>query len=178
MNTTLIRNVVDAAAVGYPFRGVFALDRFMEAFTKDPTGAYIFNTHTSDKPGEHWLATVMIDNVVIFFDSYGFSKSRFVNIKVFLKSNCPKLKVANTVCLQGFGSTTCGDYCVLFTILMLKSWSCEQFYISLQRESNAHIRDHHVRKLMKHIIKVLQVPITSKSMEDVHIQQVQPFCYN
>lgn len=176
MNTSLITAVVASAPHVTNFCGVFALDNFMEAFLKDPTGAYIFNTHTSDKPGEHWLATIDVGGTVYFFDSYGLTKKRFPTIINFLTNNCPRLRLAGSICLQGFGSTTCGDYCVLFVLLTMRGWSCNKFYTNMSFANNSHDRDHQIRTFIIHLTDVFGVSLANHSLENIHVQQVQPFC--
>ena len=176
MNTSMINRLMERAPFAVNYQGTFALDKFKAAFKAAPYDAYIFNTHTSDKPGEHWLATIGLDETVYFFDSYGFTKKRFSDIQQFITDNCSEMRMAGSACLQGVGSTTCGDYCVVFLLLIMRGWSCERFYLNMLRQPNSHERDHQIRLFIKQLTLLLAVPQASGSLEPLHVQLVQPFC--
>ena len=82
--------------------------------------------HTSDLPGEHWLAVYITeDRVGCFFDSFGNPPERFPDmISDFLKTSCITQRYS-TRQVQDFASTTCGQHCVFFLNYIAKGLSYE-----------------------------------------------------
>ncbi len=74
----------------------------------------IVNTHTSDKPGEHWIALILDQNGSgQYFDSYGLPPLNG-DINSFMGKMCPLGWAYNPVTLQCLSCITCGHYCVLY----------------------------------------------------------------
>lgn len=172
MDTNDIRNVLRASddAEGL-FIGPFPLDVFIKRFKFRSEGMYIFNTDTSDKPGQHWLSVFVSADVCEFFDSYGMPLTFYPMIEKLFRGKDMTMLTNEGVRLQGKLATTCGDYCVLFCLLRANGWSYKRFVESFMRVRDSHRRDH----LVRHIIQTL--PTTSPiRLENIHIQGVERLC--
>jgi hypothetical protein len=106
------------------FKGAIAFDELPKKIKKP--SAYIINTHTRDKEGEHWLAIFYSSNGnAEFFDSFGLGPE-FYDLDQFL-INTSKKCYYNTVALQSFNSQYCGFYCVLFILFKCQKISFFNF---------------------------------------------------
>lgn len=105
------------------FLGVFPSDKLPKNINAVPC-AFIANTDSSDKPGKHWVAFFIGTNFVVeYFDSYGLSPTlpAFKNYV-----SCFKKCIHNKKQLQGFLSSTCGQYCMYFIMEKWKGISMEK----------------------------------------------------
>jgi len=108
------------------FIGVFARDQLPKKI-KYPS-SFIFNTDTSDKPGNHWLAIYYNKQKhVTFFDSFG-QKPSYYNMYNYLKKTSKKI-IYNNLCLQNLNSYYCGKYCIYFLMLSSRNFKL----ISIQK---------------------------------------------
>ncbi len=119
----------------YTFRGVFASDRLFDKGSKRKKqlglpAAYVANTDPASKPGTHWIAFYFpaeMDAPAEYFDSYGKSPIRRTTFQRFLKLYGHQKPAAhNNQELQGQLTTTCGQYCVLFTLLRCRGFSMKE----------------------------------------------------
>lgn len=94
------------------FIGVYPADRLPEI--KTYPSSLIMNTHTSNKPGEHWVAVYIDKNGFgEYFDSFGLQP--YVNYFIeFLDENCKNGWTFNSKTIQGLTSINCGKFCVIF----------------------------------------------------------------
>ena len=72
MNTSGIDRALKTDA--YSSRYLVAVcprDTFVRIINEGQTGLFVFNTHDSEQPGEHWIAVKLGDTSSDFFDSYG-----------------------------------------------------------------------------------------------------------
>jgi hypothetical protein len=84
--------------------------------------AYVFNTHTSEQEGEHWLAIYYDTNgIATFFDSFGLDPY-YYKFDKFLKSTS-KEWICNTTKLQSISAMTCGYYCIYFILLKSRNFT-------------------------------------------------------
>ena len=127
------------------FFAVCARNEFKEQFLSNE-GIYIFNTHYSYQPGEHWIGVIRTKSEINYFDSTGRDPSTYPDVAQILKLSGIKLIKWNDVLLQGFLSTTCGDYCLLFAIFWSRGCSIEDFLTVMLKISEKDTRDHVVRK--------------------------------
>jgi hypothetical protein len=99
-------------------------NRFIGVFARDelPTRlvypcCFVLNTHTSDLPGEHWLALHYdVKKICHFYDSYGLHPDYYSLTNYITRTSSGWY--FNSSQSQSFNSFICGYYCVLF--LMLK----------------------------------------------------------
>ena len=70
----------------------------------------IFNLHSKDKIGSHWVAYKKKDNIVIYFDSFG----NLPPPKEFLKYMKGCKIYYNFHTYQNFNQTNCGRLCIDF----------------------------------------------------------------
>jgi hypothetical protein len=100
------------------FLGVFSFDHMPSLFTHHHTSCCcIVNIDPSTKPGSHWVAFFFHSplNCLEFFDSYGNPPSVFHFTFTNLDSSPHKPRlVYNSLALQSFTTTVCGQYCILF----------------------------------------------------------------
>ena len=87
--------------------GVFARDQVPDLVTLPRPFALVFNTHPSDRPGEHWLAIYgPRKGRVELFDSFGLPLSFY---------GLESLDLAHhRYSLQSYSSSLCGHYCILY----------------------------------------------------------------
>lgn len=104
--------------------GVFAADNLPRAFVRP--GILIANTDPRSKPGRHWVAMYIDDKGRgEFFDSFGMAPQ--VNKhRDFLDRNS-FIWTYNTYELQGYTSTVCGEYCVLYLLHKARGLSLQDF---------------------------------------------------
>lgn len=108
------------------FVGVFPLDRIPHL--RRGQHSLIVNTHSSNLPGEHWVAIRTMWDRAFVFDSLG---SRLLP-----PSLCHHLLVycnvafvyLSDVCVQPANAITCGQHCVYFLYCMLPAPSEEALY--------------------------------------------------
>lgn len=138
----------DDVAAQY-FAGVFPYDRMVRNFScsNDRTKMYVFNTHPSLKPGEHWIAVVTRGRTVYYFDSFGRHPGVYPAL-------CKKLRLEsdevfyNSSLFQNLSSTACGDYCLLFCLLSSRGWSLLRFVNWLRSFESSETRDHALRQIL------------------------------
>ena len=99
-------------------KGVFAKNNLPKDILHYPS-AYIVNNHTSDRPGEHWIAIVLENKSNgFFFDSFGKPPEFYgEELKHFLNCNVSKYECFN-IQVQPKSSSRCGYF--VLTFLMLK----------------------------------------------------------
>ena len=110
----------------YIFRGVYPSDRLPKHVPEGMAHAFVINTDTHTKPGEHWVAVYVSPFAkATYFDSFGmvpFPKA----IDTFIRDNGWRLQT-NPITLQSFTAATCGLYCVLFIEHMCKGGKLRDF---------------------------------------------------
>ena len=105
MNSAQIQSLLERYVPHCYKVGVFPKDKI--PFPLPKRSCFVINTDPSDKPGEHWLALFVFDDVE-FFDSYAYSP-RFYGFTF----NAISALKHSAQSLQG---NTCGDHCVMFLI--------------------------------------------------------------
>ena len=125
------------------FVGIYPRDVVAQVIPNTGSGKYVFNTHPRGMSGEHWIAVHIRSNGrSSYFDSYGRHLSSYPLVDQALRD------VAwNAHTLQGFTTTVCGDYCLLFALLSARGWTLVQFLTILTHFRSSEIRDHAVRDL-------------------------------
>ena len=107
------------------YKGTRAFNELPKRITRP--SAFIINTETKDKQGEHWLAIFYNSNgSVDFFDSFGLGPT-FYGLDDFLIKTSNKCTF-NTVALQSLNSDFCGYYCVLFILFKCKKKKFFKFF--------------------------------------------------
>ena len=128
------------------------MDYFVAKFVPGTTGHFVFKTHVSNQPGEHWLSVSASTQLISYLDSYGQHLSTYGDVYATLRkeSNCSGRRLEwNRIMLQGPLSTVCGDYCVLFCIAKAKGWTMKEIVTVLTSQQDPHTRDHTVRLNLK-----------------------------
>ncbi len=131
MNTEEIRQVLQSDPFTAPISlGLFASDQLPFPIESRPS-AFVANNHPLSKPGEHWVA-FYVDDVVEYFDSYGLPP-----LDVFKKYLKKFSQVKhNTVTLQDFNSTVCGQYCIFFLHYRCRGYSMDEIVSFLNSKPN------------------------------------------
>ena len=120
------------------FRGVFPSNKIPETVFRRPY-CVIFNTAPAPVSG-HWVALyVDLDGKGYYLDSYGYTPRKIFTR--FFKKNCSEI-MYNQRRLQGFLTTTCGYYCIVFLIWMCRGGSMAKFL--KQFTDNLMLNDHSV----------------------------------
>ena len=112
MNTVQLTAIMDRISANTHFLGVLTCDQLPERPIQKLPSSVILNTHSSDLPGEHWLAVYITkDRIGCFFDSFGKKPdhkmfSPTINI---LRTTCSRLQFSNKH-VQDLVSITCGEH--------------------------------------------------------------------
>ena len=107
------------------FKGTYAADKVTLNNLKG-TQAFIVNTQTNNKPGEHWTALIVNKSRRIFFDSFGFE---LLNLSILdsLKNLGVKFYRYNTRPIQPLFSENCGYYCIAFILSYINNIEFSDF---------------------------------------------------
>lgn len=149
MDTTdIIHALGGDSRVGPKFAGVFARDEFVAYVSRvgDLRGDYtcVFNTHTSDRPGEHWMLFESKNGCGYYFDSYGRHPDEYPDVASVLRSGFTRV-YWNATRLQGLTTTACGDYCVVTALMSRRGWTLDETIRAFLTKPDAETRDHAVR---------------------------------
>lgn len=107
MNTYQL-NRVGRHLFGYRYLGTYALDQVPTRFvTKARLQHFIINTHTSNLPGEHWVAVSVQNNIAYIFDSFGIPPPTLLVSQ--LKQRGITKIYYNKKQIQPFDTTICGQ---------------------------------------------------------------------
>lgn len=109
MNTSQVNKALAKVSI---FKGTFARDK-LPAPRVRPC-AFVANTDEYGKPGEHWVAIILLPNGKgEYFDPFGLPPlhKQFI---VYLKKHCKKGWVYNRTTLQNPYSKSCGPFCIKF----------------------------------------------------------------
>ena len=100
------------------FLGTYSQDQLMDLQINLFPVSLIVNLDLSTKPGSHWIALNMTDNIIEIYDSLGFQSANWGSHPKFLFKFLRKYKrthrFISTPRLQGEQSFLCGFYCVFF----------------------------------------------------------------
>ena len=138
---------------GRIFTNVFPRDVFVDfLYAPPPRTNYIsvFNTQDKSKPGEHWIAFAKNEENGYYFDSYGRHPSTYPDVSRAMRCRFNQV-IWNNLQLQGLTTTACGDYCILFALLMSRGWSFERVVQTFTRYKTTEQRDHSVRNTLIHL---------------------------
>jgi hypothetical protein len=107
------------------FKGVFPSDRLPYS-SKLPLNI-IVNTDPSHKPGQHWVS-ISINKFGrgYYFDSFGLPPM-VKDIINFLNKKSSAGWSYNKIQVQNIKSSTCGNYCVLYTIFKCNNMGHKEF---------------------------------------------------
>ncbi len=120
----------------YTFLGVFPIDK-LPSIIHYPC-SFVFNTHPSNKPGEHWIS-VFYDTYMncTFFDSFGFSPQDY-KVDDYIKKTSKSYEW-NKNQIQHVESSMCGFYCIYFIYLKSRGYSLQfinQLFVKKQFKQN------------------------------------------
>ena len=153
------------------FRGIYAKNSTIPFTSFGPRYGIIINTAKSSSKGEHWLSiykNVKTQNCV-YFDSYGVNPFKDRTFSSILKGVCNTRSTGNNHSifysnkqLQGFFTSVCGFYCVLFLWFMSqeeenpKRFSFKSFLGLFDVLYTSHARDRYVCVKTKKIFPSLK----------------------
>ena len=148
------------------FLGVFARDTIphLDDSLTYPL-CFVSNTHTREKPGEHWVAFFYVSsNFLEFFDSYGLHPSLydFTNFS-------PQLFKEKT--LQSLDSNVCGQYCIFFLYHRSRGKSLKEII----RPFSSHDHSSNDKSLVRRLSKYLSFPIHCTPTDSCQ-SSVKPKC--
>ena len=107
------------------FCGVKSLDNVPQQRVRRPC-AFVVNTDTSDKPGQHWFAVfVPRRGPIEYFDSFGRPPSE-LEISTLIRMNGGRYKY-NTHRIQSDQSQNCGQFSLCYLLFRLKNYTMNQF---------------------------------------------------
>ena len=110
------------------FLGVFAVDE-LSLLPMGSCGSLIFNTDTSEKKGQHWIAICLTANKIFYFDSLNVNFLFTSEVTKFLLRNKKEL-FFNKIKTQVDNSNTCGIHCLVFCLYMSKLDVKEKSFIT------------------------------------------------
>ena len=133
--------------LGNYFLGVYSRDYLPILFNSTAaTAGFIVNTDTSNLPGTHWIACVLLpDGRGEVFDSFGQIPPS--SLQVWMNIHCPRGWFYNTTCIQGPITTLCGGYCLFYLYHRLVSSMTMQNIITML--SNATNSDYVIYLFLK-----------------------------
>ena len=109
------------------FKKVCALD---EIEVPSYPSAYVINSDTSDKKGEHWVAVYFDKNRRgEYFDSYGLPPA-VLGLEAYMDRFSLDW-IYNRKTIQSLFSNVCGHYCVYLFYFVVVISLCMQYYLSL-----------------------------------------------
>lgn len=147
------------------FKGVFPADKLPRK-VKRPA-MIISNTDDSTKPGTHWVGFYFpIKGNIEYFDSIGELPLSLHHLK-FLQKNGQNF-IHNNKRLQGYFSSVCGNYCVMYLLHRAKKKSYKSFI--KQFSNNLVNNDEKVIKMYKSNFKSTQ----SGANSEMCIQTCRP----
>lgn len=178
MNTKDIRGALERDPYSLRlFRAVGPRESFVEALEKrdKAQGLYVFNTHYSHEPGEHWVCGRIADARVDLFDSYGRHPRHYApDVWVSAVKRVGKRRVYwNGRRVQGLTSNVCGDYCTLYALLLSRGWKSKRIISRLLTDvKNNESRDHVVRRFIirRYGLKSLSNIEDGEGVDGVHVQ--------
>lgn len=117
------------------FLGTFPSDKIPKSLNLPY--CFVANTDPSTGKGSHWVAVYVNNkNRADYFDSYGNEPSGV--IKKYLDSNCASFRY-NRKQVQSFGSSVCGQHCILF--LYLRCRGAKMASVMAQFQSDTVVND-------------------------------------
>lgn len=134
------------------FDGVFASDTLPHN-THKPS-LIIVNTDPITKPGAHWQAIyISCDGRGEHFCSYGLGPY-VPKIRNFMDRQC-KFWNKNTIDLQAFDSSVCGQYCVLYLLFKVHGYSMKEFVSCFSSDCN--LNDQFVDQMFQRYAKSVKI---------------------
>lgn len=131
------------------FKRVCSRDEFIESIKPgEGFGLYVFNTHYSHQGGEHWLGAFYTRKKLEIFDSFGRNPHEII------KDVCEKAELLvekiswNESQIQGITTNTCGDYCVVYGLLLARGWKIKEIVEKLLDRESFEVGDHGVRRFI------------------------------
>jgi len=147
------------------FEGVFASDTLPHN-TQKPS-LIIVNTDPINKPGAHWQAIyISCDGRGEHFCSYGLGPY-VPNIRNFMDRQC-KFWNKNTIDLQAFDSSVCGQYCVLYLLFKAHGYSMKEFVSCFSSDCN--LNDQFVDQMFQHYAKSVKI------CDEIRVKKCQTSC--
>ena len=145
----IARALTEDAFTSHLFAGVYPFDQMVDNFSCDPNTSklYVFNTHESLKPGEHWIAVHTIGDIVNYFDSFGRHPGVHPRLADKFRREA-ELVNYNQHLFQNLSSTACGDYCILFCFFASRGWSMQRYVDWLFSLGDSERRDHILRQIL------------------------------
>ncbi len=117
------------------YRGVYSVDCWPSVHKYSFPQAYVFNTASVNKKGEHWIFIYFKSkHIAEFYDSFGYSP-KFYKLHLFFNSiNTLNTVIYNSRAIQPILSLKCGLYAIFFAIL--KSQNISMNIITTMFNSN------------------------------------------
>jgi len=107
--------------------------------------AYIINTHSSNRPGEHWVAVTFNRNGdATYFDSYGLPPLD-KEITNFITQNSPTWTYNKQV-IQSLLGTVCGYYCIYVLNAVARGNNLQKWLQKTFRTTDHHNNDRKVTR--------------------------------
>lgn len=168
MNTWQLEEILkkDKYASGV-FCGVKARDQFIQESPTFPA-AYIVNTDNSTQPGTHWISVWLThENTVEYFDSYG-NGPLFIDLAEKLNALSPHIKY-NNFRLQGYTTTVCGHYCLLFCLLRARGFPFDTVINTFKPDMTNEGRDHLIAEFVEDRYLNTLVKFDKDFSSDIHL---------
>jgi len=99
--------------IGVPLHGVYSKDELIDI--EPLIGCYVVNLEDSTEGGSHWVAVVINESYVSYFDSFAVRPSD--DVKEFISryvKNQDIQTIYNLQQIQEYRSVLCGYYCIYF----------------------------------------------------------------
>jgi len=147
------------------FLGVFASDTLPHNIPKP--ALIIVNTDPITKPGAHWQAIYIgCDGRGEHFCSYGLGPY-VPKIRQFMDRQC-KQWIKNTIDLQAFDSSVCGQYCVMYLLFKAHGYFMEEYLFCFSEDCNQN--DHFVNHMFERYAKSVNI------CAEIRVKKCQKSC--
>lgn len=152
MNTTSVRKYM--SRLGIRNYDVYAADR-LPTVAIGPSTAIIVNTDPHTESGEHWVAfyTDRDGRRIEYFDSFG-NPPHLPTYQQFLRRNSSRPYIYNSHRLQGYNTSVCGHYCLVYLYCRVHCDMTMNDFVGLFGGSSPAVNDTTVRSLFDEIFRV------------------------
>lgn len=152
MDSIQIEKILNSLPETYPlFSGVYTNSYIPSSFQEQCNGFIIVNTLNAVESNVeaigHWVAIIMRDGVMLFFDSYGLHPSLYGNEihRVYTSHSGNKMVVFHEA-LQASDSYTCGGYVIYFCHMISLNKSLYELRGKFTKDKNSN--DKFVRRFI------------------------------
>ena len=126
------------------FRGTFSIDNI--PVFEDDVFSVIINLSKQNEIGTHFIAVYVLENKIIYFDSFG-NQLNNSSLKKYLKKY-KKPIILSKIQIQNLLSSHCGFFCIAFILCIENGITLDDFLKKFYRKK-LHLNDYICVKIIK-----------------------------